>query len=157
MNARRTHGFTLIELMIVVAVIATIASIAYPAYISQMEKVRRADATGALTGLAQAMERWFTENNTYAVTPGSTTPPTLGDGGIFADQAPLDSSRKSYDLSVQSVSDIAYVLRATPIASGPQKTNGFLQLSSTGVRAWDRDNNGSIAGDGSESCWRDSC
>jgi prepilin-type N-terminal cleavage/methylation domain-containing protein len=59
------NGFTLIELMIVVAIIGILASIAYPSYQESILKSRRADAKGALLGFANAMERHFTETNSY--------------------------------------------------------------------------------------------
>lgn len=59
------RGFTLIELMIVVAVIAVLAAIAIPSYQDYVQKTRRADAQSALLQTAQAMERCFTRTNTY--------------------------------------------------------------------------------------------
>ena len=62
----KARGFTLIELMIVVAVVAIIAAIAFPSYQNQVQKTRRADAHTALLGAAQTLERCFTRYNSYA-------------------------------------------------------------------------------------------
>ena len=62
---RRPKGFTLIELMIVIVVLAVLATIAYPAYTKQVQKARRADATTALLGAAQQLERCLTRSNAY--------------------------------------------------------------------------------------------
>lgn len=59
-------GFTLIELMITVAVIAILAAVVLPSYQDSVRKARRVDARNALTAVAQLMERYNTENNTYA-------------------------------------------------------------------------------------------
>ncbi|MDM0019954.1 type IV pilin protein [Variovorax saccharolyticus] len=70
MSSTRRHrtgarGFTLIELMIVVAVIAILAAIAYPAYTDSVVKGKRAQARTALLDLMQQQERYMTQNNTY--------------------------------------------------------------------------------------------
>ncbi len=62
---RRSRGFTLIELMIVVAIAAVLAAIALPAYFGSVRKSRRADAITALNQVAQAQERWRANNTTY--------------------------------------------------------------------------------------------
>ena len=59
-------GFTLIELMIVVAVIGVLAAIAYPSYMDQARRGRRADAVVAMTQVQQAQERWRASNSSYA-------------------------------------------------------------------------------------------
>lgn len=59
-------GFTLIELMFVVAIVAILLALAYPAYQDSVRKSRRADATSSLMGLAQTLERCFTRFNSYA-------------------------------------------------------------------------------------------
>jgi len=52
--------------MIVVAIVGILAAIAYPSYQDQVRKGRRADAIAQVLTLAQAYERWYTSNNTYA-------------------------------------------------------------------------------------------
>lgn len=64
-TGRRVAGFTLIELMIVVAVVAVLAAIAYPAYTDSVRKSRRAQAKADLVEYAAMAERWRTVNNSY--------------------------------------------------------------------------------------------
>jgi type IV pilus assembly protein PilE len=65
MKHNRSAGFTLIELMIVVAIVAILAAIAYPSYTRYVEQARRADAKSALLDAAQRLERCYTQTNTY--------------------------------------------------------------------------------------------
>jgi len=62
---KKMQGFTLIELMIVVAILSIIVTIGYPMYVEQGVKSRRADAKVALTDAAQVTERCRTNTNTY--------------------------------------------------------------------------------------------
>lgn len=70
------RGFTLIELMIVVAIIAILAAIAYPSYLDHIRKARRGQAKADIVRAAQELERFHTANNTYVgyVMPSSTSP-----------------------------------------------------------------------------------
>jgi len=58
-------GFTLVELMIVVAVIAILAAIAIPSYLGIQKKAARSEAKANLEALALALEGYMAENNNY--------------------------------------------------------------------------------------------
>lgn len=150
----KSSGFTLIELMIVVAIIGIIAAIAYPSYVEQVKSTRRTDAQGALQAFANAMERYHTQNNSYIGADGGTAvitnAATSPAASLFSDQAPVDGVAV-YNLRIFNLTANSYELRAIPISGGPQAGDGFLQLMSTGVRGWDRDNDGLVSA--SEQTW----
>lgn len=150
---KQQRGFTLIELMIVVAIVAILAAVAWPSYQNHIRATNRADAQGALLGLAQAMERHFTQNGTY----GGAAAGGNDDGApaIFPTQSPVDGANKSYNLTIDVNDDgDVYTLSATPI--GSQAGDGVLQLSSSGEKAWDRGNDGTFANPG-DLCWNKTC
>lgn len=143
------RGFTLIELMIVVAIIGIIAAIAYPSYVGYTERARRTDAQGALLGLANAMERHYTANNSYA---GAGTGGDTGAPSIYPDEAPIDSAVKYYDLTISAADASSYTLRATP--KNAQSGDGFLELTSQGIKRWDKNDSGA-ATDAGENNWQE--
>ena len=148
---KKINGFTLIELMIVVAIIGILASIAYPSYQDSVMKSRRADATGALLGFANAMERRFTETNSYLGAAGTTAlPANTGTPRIYSTQSPVDGGTAYYNLTIQDATTSTYILRAAP--TGAQAGNGILQLIQTGARSWDRNNDGDFL-DTNENNW----
>ncbi|WP_158007602.1 type IV pilin protein [Marinobacter sp. X15-166B] len=144
---QRSAGFTLIELMIVVAIIGIIAAIAYPSYQEQVRSTRRADAQGALVSFANAMERFYTQNNSYIGADGGAAAIsdtlTAPAASVFASVSPTDGN-PVYNLRIFNLTANAYELRAVPIAGGPQAGDGFLQLRSNGARGWDADNSGNL-------------
>lgn len=146
---RKERGFTLIEMMIVVAIISILATIAVPSYQKSITKGRRNDAQWALTAFASAMERHFTANNTYegAAAGGGNT----GTPAIFATETPLNGADKFYDLTIQAASATAYTLRATP--KNAQAGDGLMELTNTGIRRWDENSDGNTGGAGEDN-WK---
>ncbi|WP_338758638.1 type IV pilin protein [Massilia sp. METH4] len=60
-----SRGFTLIELMVVVALVGVLAALAYPGYRQHVVHARRTEAQVALQALMQQQERYFTQHNRY--------------------------------------------------------------------------------------------
>ena len=127
MKARAAAGFTLVEMMIVVAMVAILASVAYPSYLSQVAKGRRADGKQALMELAQKMERFYSERGTYV---GAA----LGAGGLY----PVLSMGGYYTLAIASQTMNGFTLSATPraVQAGDVcSTLGYNQLGDRTVGA----------------------
>jgi len=83
--SKKSNGFTLIEVMIVVVIIGIIASVAIPSYLNNVQTTKRTDGRVALMNIMQAQERYFAENMTYSVNLidlgyGSASSVASGDG-----------------------------------------------------------------------------
>ncbi len=61
----RHHGFTLVELMIVIVIVSVLVSVAVPTYTAQVQKSRRTDARTAIMDLAGREERYYSTSNAY--------------------------------------------------------------------------------------------
>ena len=66
-HIKRDRGFTLIELMIVVAIIGILAAIAIPNFMTYQAKARQSEAKVNLGGLFTTATSYFAENNTFSV------------------------------------------------------------------------------------------
>lgn len=145
MNKRFNSGFTLIELMIVVAIVAILASIAYPAYTSSILKGKRAEARTALMELMQQQERYMTQTNSYcafsntsgttAAVAGCTTVPFKTFSGDNATNAAYFLSADACPpATTTTAADMKECVRvsAVPLRSDPEA--GTLQMLSTGTK-----------------------
>ena len=90
----RMRGFSLIELLIVIAIIGIIAAIAIPSYSSYMTKTRRVDGTSFLIEAAGEQFRFFSEYNRFG-----TTMEELG----YGNAATADSKEGHYTVSILSL------------------------------------------------------
>jgi type IV pilus assembly protein PilE len=109
---KKNHGFSLIELMIVVAIIGILASISFPSYKNYIQKSRRTDAMSALINLEAAQENYRFSNTSY----GSLSQLQAYMSGISS-TSPLNY----YNLTIPSYTNTSYTLKAT--AKGVQATD----------------------------------
>lgn len=130
--AGRQAGFSLIELMIVVAIIAIIASIAYPGYQRYVVKSRRAAVEACLLQHAQLMERHYTTQLTYVGAAAPTCEANLAN--FYA---------VGFDGAVTARN---YTVQAVPSSSQPDGQCGTLTLDAQGVRT--KSGSGTLA-----ECW----
>lgn len=93
------QGFTLVEIMIVIAIIGILAAIAIPSYTDYVRQARATEATGALADMRIRMEQYFQDNRTYV-------------GGPCAAPTGISTTFFTYSCSVPGTAT-AYTLAAT--------------------------------------------
>lgn len=121
----KMRGFTLIELMIVVAVVAILAAIAYPSFQEQIRKSRRAQAKADLVEYAALAERFHTSNNSYV---GFRLPFTV---------SPREAAANvRYNLTPNTPFAAAntYTITATPVGAQAADRCGTLSITQAGVK-----------------------
>lgn len=130
---RRTNrGFTLIEIMIVIAIIGIVITIGYPSLTEYVKKGRRTEVAGLLSEQAQILERFYSKSNVYTGATG------LSAGNDFYTITP-------------ALTDQAFKLTAVRKAGSAMATDkcGDFTITYTGVRSMEN----AAAGVTTKDCW----
>jgi len=112
-NLTSSDGFSLIELMIVVAIIGILAAVAVPSYLNHVLRTRQADGITRLLDIKAAQEKFYALENTYYIPPG----------GVLAAATANFSGLVSFD-----VTDVEFF--NYNIAAGPGGVNVDFVISS---------------------------
>jgi type IV pilus assembly protein PilE len=141
----KRNGFSLIELMIAVLIVGILAAIAVPSYSAYVKRANRTDATRSLSATAQALERCYSQNFTYAYDPIKCP---------VSNPLPVPSSQGYYQITI-TVNVVAgppptetYSLSAVPVLA-PQTTDATctqFTLDSTGSQ-------GATPAGNTQTCW----
>lgn len=132
-NLKSIGGFTLVELMVVVAIVGLLAIIAYPSYNQFILKSRRTDARNAVLDLASREERYFSVNNSY-----TNLPSALGYNTSTTFPIDVSVSGKSYYALTATFSTVppGFVATATPTSSQLADTTCYsFQVNQSGAQA----------------------
>ena len=95
------RGFTLIEIMIVVAMVAILTAVAVPAYTEYSIRGRIPEATSGLATKQVQLEQWFQDNRTYLGSDANANSPCFN-----------DTRNRHFDFSCQNLTATTYTLRA---------------------------------------------
>ena len=131
---KQQKGFTLIELMIVVAVVAILAAIAYPSYQEYVRRTKRVDMQTTMLDIAAQIQR-------YKIANFKVTGAKANDVGIASSYPTQGTALYTVSLTPMSgtpatLTSSAWTLTAKPISGSAQQGDGDIVLNYRGERCW---------------------
>ena len=152
--SREQYGFTLVELMIVVAIIGILAAIAYPSYTGYVERTNRADVMIEMQQIAGRIEASKLNYRRYDKIPLSAIFNSTPSSGAVNFPS---SGTALYTITISPISDSTlggekWTLTAAPISTARMKNDGNLTLDYRGQKCW-KPSSGNKCGYTDE--WRD--
>ena len=111
----RLAGFSLIELMIVVAVMAILATIATQSYRRYTMRANRTDAKSVLLQIQVAQEKYFLQNNGYVTTLANIVAAPPAGLGVPVNAATGATMSGNYSIAVTAATPTSYTVTATAI------------------------------------------
>lgn len=125
-KSEKQRGFTLIEMMIVVAIIGVLAAIAYPNYQKYVIKTKRTDMMSEMQNIASQIESRKLANGSYS----NISPKVKTD---FAKPYPTQG-QALYDITITDPLVSNWKITAIPKSSAQMKSDGTLTLNHQGVK-----------------------
>jgi type IV pilus assembly protein PilE len=136
----RNYGFTLIELMIVIAIIGIISAIAMPSYIESLRKSRRVDAQETLMAAMQRMEVFYSKGATYTTSLADISVENISAEGHYT----INIATATASCPVTT----CYSIEASPVSSGVQKDDSIkgYRINSLGLQEMSYDGSSWVNG-----------
>ena len=135
MAINKNSGFTLIELMIVVAVIGILAAIAYPSYEQYVKRTKRVEAQTLIQEMSQKLVAYKIANGSFK---------NVSSSGLISSKLPLTGTT-NYTVTITDIDDKQYTAdtknwtwKITATAVNTMVNTGKLTLDSTVKQCWEK-------------------
>jgi type IV pilus assembly protein PilE len=149
MNQR---GFTLVEIMVVLAIVMTLAAIAMPSYTENINRSKRAEAKAQLLEAAQFMQRFYSQNDSYAQTRAGVAVAVPDALARVPRTAAAGSQNYTISFATPGPTTATFTLQAAPRVGGSMAGDkcGTFTLTQAGQRGVAGNARGATA----DSCWK---
>jgi type IV pilus assembly protein PilE len=134
---RNRRGFTILELMIVVAIIGILAGIAWPSYQEYLKRSRRAEAQSLMLSIVNKEQQYMLDARAYTDVVGAGGLAIASQGWNCAVNSNKTCQNPYYDITVELAAGPppTFTVKGTPKAGSGQANDGTLNFVSTGAKS----------------------